>query len=88
MKQNIDPSQSQDASAELNAALQQEEGPITIKGGSVELKFKKNELPVEPNDPDKHFNAKKQLTRLFVNGTLVKTLDKNDKIEIYYKAIS
>lgn len=62
-----------------------EEGPITIKGGSVEVKLKKSELPEDSNDKDKHYSDKKQLTRLVVTGRPDITLGPNDKIEIYYK---
>ncbi len=83
MAQSTNTSQPQDANIALG-----EEGPIVVKGGSsVEIKFKNSDFPDDPNDKEKHYGAKKELTRLLVNGTLVKTLDKNDKIEIYYKAI-
>jgi len=49
-------------------------GEIIIKGGSVEVAFADSLYPKDPNDPSKHKNSNRKITRIVVRdengGTL------------------
>jgi hypothetical protein len=45
-------------------------GEIIIKGGSVEVDFDGSVYIKDPNDPRKHKNATKKITRVVITGDI------------------
>lgn len=45
-------------------------GDIIIKGGSVDLEYDEGTYPKDPNDPHKHKNENKKVTRVVITGDI------------------
>ena len=41
---------------------------IIIKGGSVDLDYDEGVYPKDPQDPKRHYNAGKRITRIVISG--------------------